>query len=65
MDGLEREMMICADCKKPITGKTEPADGWQLDDGRTVCGHCCAQDLKAAANLYPGDQVDVPEGVEV
>ena len=38
----------CADCGGPI-GKTGPKDGWQLDDGRTVCQPCCVRDLQRIA----------------
>jgi hypothetical protein len=31
----------CADCDGEIVG--EP---WELEDGRTVCGGCCARDLR-------------------
>ncbi len=41
--------LICADCGNQITGDNEPPDGWQLEDGRTVCGKCCADDLRRFA----------------
>ena len=35
----------CADCAGPIGHDAGPKDGWQLEDGRTVCQRCCGQDL--------------------
>ena len=35
----------CADCAGPIGQDAGPKDGWQLEDGRTVCQRCCGQDL--------------------
>ena len=35
----------CADCAGPIGQDAGPKDGWQLEDGRTVCQKCCSQDL--------------------
>lgn len=35
----------CADCAGPIGLDDGPKDGWQLEDGRTVCQRCCSQDL--------------------
>ena len=35
----------CADCEGPIGHDAGPKDGWQLEDGRTVCQRCCSQDL--------------------
>ncbi|WP_294124217.1 hypothetical protein [Sphingomonas sp.] len=43
--------LICVDCGRLITGQTEPADGWELEDGRIVCGPCCAADLRRLAAL--------------
>jgi hypothetical protein len=42
----QSEFRKCADCGCLIdtSGKREPPDGWQLADGRTVCGPCCAAD---------------------
>ena len=34
----------CADCGAPIGHDARPPDGWQLEDGRTVCHACCVQD---------------------
>jgi len=41
---MSQPQIKCADCGKPI-GETGPPDGWQLEDGRTVCQACCAADL--------------------
>ena len=35
----------CAACAGPIGLDAGPKDGWQLEDGRTVCQTCCGQDL--------------------
>jgi formylmethanofuran dehydrogenase subunit E len=38
----------CADCGDVLGA----VDGWQLEDGRTVCHGCCVVDLqRAVANL--------------
>ena len=39
----------CADCGGPIGQDRGPPDGWQLEDGRTVCQACCVRDLKRLA----------------
>lgn len=36
----------CADCGGLIGNDRGPPDGWQLEDGRTVCHRCCAEDTK-------------------
>ena len=36
----------CADCDGPIGEDNGPLDGWQLEDGRTVCHACCVADTK-------------------
>lgn len=36
----------CADCAGPIGKDNGPPDGWQLEDGRTVCHACCVFDTK-------------------
>lgn len=36
----------CADCGGPIGKDAGPKDGWQLEDGRTVCQACCVIDTK-------------------
>jgi len=41
----------CADCGTEIGKDAGPKDGWQLEDGRTVCHACAAVDLKKFAEL--------------
>lgn len=36
----------CADCGDQIGNDSGPKDGWQLEDGRTVCHACCVADTK-------------------
>jgi hypothetical protein len=36
----------CGDCGGPIGQDTGPPDGWQLEDGRTVCHSCCCVDTR-------------------
>ena len=40
--------MNCADCNGTIGEDEGPPDGWQLDDGRTVCHACCVADTAKA-----------------
>lgn len=37
---------ICADCGCVIGMDSGPDDGWQLEDGRTVCQSCCVVDTR-------------------
>jgi hypothetical protein len=37
--------MKCADCGCEIGKDKGPPDGWQLDDGRTVCHGCAVTEL--------------------
>ena len=37
----------CADCAREIGPSERPSDGWQLEDGRTVCNECCIADMEA------------------
>ena len=39
------EQTVCADCHGPVYQGSGPRDGWQLEDGRTVCHACCVKDL--------------------
>lgn len=39
-------MKHCADCGGEIGKDNGPADGWQLEDGRTVCQRCYIKDLR-------------------
>jgi hypothetical protein len=36
----------CDDCGVEIGYDNGPRDGWQLEDGRTVCQCCCIRDTK-------------------
>lgn len=36
--------LVCADCHTTIGCDDGPKDGWQLEDGRTVCQACCVKD---------------------
>ena len=38
--------LLCADCGTLIGKDRGPKDGWQLEDGRTVCHQCCVVDTK-------------------
>jgi len=39
-------VLRCADCGGPIGQDSGPRDGWQLEDGRTVCQACNVADLR-------------------
>lgn len=41
----------CADCGTPIGQDSGPKDGWQLEDGRTVCHACCVKDTGRVAEM--------------
>lgn len=43
---VERVVEWCADCGGQIGQDNGPSDGWQLEDGRTVCHACCGADTK-------------------
>jgi hypothetical protein len=43
---VERDVEWCADCGNRIGQDNGPPDGWQLEDGRTVCHACCCADTK-------------------
>jgi hypothetical protein len=38
--------LLCADCGQPVENVSGPKDGWQLEDGRTVCHVCCVADTR-------------------
>jgi hypothetical protein len=40
----------CADCGAQIGKDKGPKDGWQLEDGRTVCHACCGADFLGFAD---------------
>lgn len=35
----------CDKCGGPLYVGRGPVNGWQLEDGRTVCHRCCVADL--------------------
>lgn len=43
----------CAMCGCEIGKDAGPPDGWQLEDGRTVCHSCCAKDTKKRLDEHP------------
>ena len=53
--------VVCADCREPIGQDAGPQDGWQLEDGRTVCQKCCRQDLIRFADRLKVARIDNPE----
>lgn len=36
----------CAKCGQLIMGDREPPEGIELEDGRVVCGKCCAENYR-------------------
>ena len=38
--------ILCADCGTEIGYDNGPPDGWQLEDGKTICHNCCIKDTK-------------------
>lgn len=42
---------LCADCGHEIGKDCGPKDGWQLEDGRTVCHACCVADTRRLVRL--------------
>ncbi len=45
-------MPPCADCGGLVGKDHGPPDGWQLEDGRTVCHACCVADTKQVLTGY-------------
>ncbi len=43
-EASELSGVICADCRSKLPNGNGPKDGWQLEDGRTVCHACCVTD---------------------
>ncbi len=39
-------MPPCADCGGTVGQDRGPKDGWQLEDGRTVCHACCVENTR-------------------
>lgn len=52
----------CADCAGPIGQDDGPKDGWQLEDGRTVCHRCCADRLRAQSQIIVAMQAALARG---
>lgn len=44
----------CDDCQGPIFNGEGPPDGWQLEDGRSICHECCGADLHRMAGRIRG-----------
>ena len=43
--------LFCADCGTEILNPVRgPKDGWQFEDGRTVCHDCCVVDFGIIVN---------------
>lgn len=40
----------CAECHGPIGKDDGPEDGWQMEDGRTLCHSCCVADTQQVVN---------------
>ena len=60
LEGLQKATAArCADCAGPIGQDAGPQDGWQLEDGRTVCQKCCRQDLIRFADLLKAQSESV------
>lgn len=47
-----KERKRCDYCDGPIGKDDGPPDGWQLDDGMTVCHACCVEDTKKNMKVY-------------
>ena len=39
-------IQLCDECGATIGNDDGPRDGWQLEDGRTVCHACCVADTR-------------------
>jgi len=51
---MSKPKIKCADCGGPV-GETGPPDGWQLEDGRTVCHTCCRPTAEDIAFMRLGE----------
>jgi len=51
LSAVDRSVGRCADCGGPIGQDNGPSDGWQLEDGRTVCHACCSADFKRICDV--------------
>lgn len=47
--------LLCADCGCEIGRDEGPPDGWQLEDGRTVCHRCCVVDFGKVVDKKIGE----------
>lgn len=48
---VEVSPLACADCGRRVGEDGGPADGWQVEDGRTICNTCNAAELDALADV--------------
>jgi hypothetical protein len=55
--------LLCADCGKPVGQDAGPKDGWQLEDGRTVCQACCVRVTVQLINLVTAQLVKLAERI--
>jgi len=55
---------LCDDCGDEIGLYHGPNEGWELEDGRTVCHDCCVSDTraKATAVIFAGLAQENNEG---
>lgn len=51
----EPQELKCTDCGCAIGKDSGPPDGWQLEDGRTVCQRCCIADLRRVVDQMQRD----------
>lgn len=51
MKAEEPNKLLCADCGGQVGQDRGPPDGWQLEDGRTVCHECCLIDFDKLVEL--------------
>lgn len=61
---IQAQKVVCADCAGPLweDGLGGPVDGWELEDGRTVCHACCVKELRA---LLPAIREELARRKEV
>ena len=53
--------MNCADCNGPIRQDDGPPEGWQLEDGRTVCHACCVADTTKIIRMVVDTMMEIRE----
>lgn len=51
----EHSLVSCADCGAEIGNDAGPPDGWQLEDGRTICHACCVEDTGSIIDEMRGN----------